>query len=173
LWAESPQGERRELELEEFWPHKGRIILKFRGVDSISAAEELTAWEVQIPREQRAQLEAGAAYVSDLVGCRVVVEGRELGAIAEIQFGAGSAPLLIVRESASARPNPLNQGLLSEGREFQLPWAEEFIEQLDLESRTVRLKVPEGLLELDQPPTPEERAEQKREPHQRRGRRIR
>ena len=30
---------RRELEVEELWPHKGLLVLKFRGIDSISDAE--------------------------------------------------------------------------------------------------------------------------------------
>ena len=72
-------GERRELLLEEHWFHKGGIVLKFAGVDSISDAEQLAGWEVQIPREQRAELEEGAAYVSELVGCEVWVR-RWLGA---------------------------------------------------------------------------------------------
>jgi 16S rRNA processing protein RimM len=145
LWAEFPGGERRELNLEHFWPHKGRMVLKFRGVDSINAAEELAGLELQIPREQRAVLEPGAAYVSELVGCSVVVDGRDLGPVAEVQFGAGTAPLLVVRAA---------------GREFLLPLAEEFIEELDTGKRMVRLKVPEGLLDLDAPLTAEEKASQ-------------
>ena len=27
---------RRELEVEDLWPHKGLMVLKFRGVDSMS-----------------------------------------------------------------------------------------------------------------------------------------
>jgi 16S rRNA processing protein RimM len=154
LWAESPKGERRELELEDFWPHKGRLVLKFRGVNSIGAAEELAGWEIQIPREQRMVLEQGAAYVSELMGCSVMVDGRELGPVADVQFGAGTAPLLVVRAA---------------GREFLLPLAEEFIEELDTGKRLVRLKVPEGLLDLDAPLTAEEKASQ--QPGQRQGKR--
>jgi 16S rRNA processing protein RimM len=147
LWALSPKGERRELHLDDFWPHKGGIVLKFTGVDSIEDAELLVGWEVQIPHSERAQLEAGAAYVSDLVGCMVIVDGRELGPIAEVQFGAGAAPLLVVRNGK---------------REFLLPLAQEFIEELAPEKRVVRLKVPEGLLDLDAPLTTEEKAVQHR-----------
>jgi 16S rRNA processing protein RimM len=146
LWAMWPLGERRALQLEDFWIHKGRVVLKFLGVDSISAAEELTGCEVQIPREERAPLEPGAHYVSDLVGCTVVVDGRQLGPIAEVQFGAGEAPLLVVR---------------TEGREFLLPLAAEFIEELDAGKRTVRLRVPEGLLQLDAPLNAEEKVVQR------------
>ena len=32
------QGTRRELEVENLWPHKGLVVLKFRGVDSMNDA---------------------------------------------------------------------------------------------------------------------------------------
>ncbi len=38
LFALGTTGNRRELELEDFWPHKGRMILKFAGIDNIDAA---------------------------------------------------------------------------------------------------------------------------------------
>ena len=64
-------GTRRELQVEEHWFHKGGVVLKFAGVESISDAEQLAGLELQVPFEQRAELEAGAAYVSDVVGCEV------------------------------------------------------------------------------------------------------
>ena len=42
-------GSRRELQLEEHWFHKGGVVLKFAGVDSISDAEQLAGLELQIP----------------------------------------------------------------------------------------------------------------------------
>ena len=64
-------GTRRELQVEEHWFHKGGVVLKFAGVESISDAEQLAGLELQVPFEQRAELEEGAAYVSDVVGCEV------------------------------------------------------------------------------------------------------
>ena len=66
-------GGRRELQVEEHWFHKGGVVLKFAGVDSISDAEQLAGLELQVPLGQRAELETGAAYVSDVVGCEVWV----------------------------------------------------------------------------------------------------
>ena len=60
---------RLELEVEDLWPHKGLLVLKFAGVDSISEAETLVGCELQVPRSQRSELQAGWNYVSDLVGC--------------------------------------------------------------------------------------------------------
>src|SRR5262249_50642724 len=50
---------RREVTLENSWLHKGRVVLKFRGVDSIEAAQSLAGFEVQIPKSERAELEGG------------------------------------------------------------------------------------------------------------------
>ena len=56
---------------------------------------------MQIPREQRAELEEGAAYVSELVGCEVWVDAEPdktlLGEIADVDLSGGTAPLLVVR----------------------------------------------------------------------------
>src|ERR1700751_972588 len=59
LSALAEDGTRRELEIEEIWPHKGHLVLKFAGIDSISDAETLLRCELQVPADQRAQLEAG------------------------------------------------------------------------------------------------------------------
>ena len=149
-------GSRRELQLEEHWFHKGGVVLKFAGVDSISDAEKLGWLELQVPDEQRAELEAGAAYVSDIVGCEVWVTGTGgpglLGAVAEVQFGAGEAPLLLVRRSRE-----------SGEREFLLPYAEEFVKSIDFGQRRIEMQLPEGLLELQSPLSDDEKQRQKTE----------
>ena len=146
-------GQRRELQLQEFWLHKGGIVLKFAGVESISDGEQLAGWEVQIPREQRAELEEGAAYVSELVGCEIWVDAEPdnklLGEIADVDLSGGAAPLLVVR-------NP-------QGQEFLVPYAEEFLQSADLECGRIQMKLPEGLLELQAPLSAEEKQRQKSE----------
>jgi 16S rRNA processing protein RimM len=141
-----PGGRRRELEVEELWPHKGLLVLKFAGVDSISEAETLVGCELQVPRSQRSKLQAGWNYVSDLVGCRVLDKGRDIGRIEDVQFGAGEAPLLIVRDATS--------------KVFEVPFAEAYLDTVDVGHKQVRMKLPEGLLEVNAPLTAEEKLEQ-------------
>lgn len=129
-------GTRRELQLEDFWPHKGGMVLKFAGVDSIEDAETLLGGEIQIPAQERTELEEGAYYISDLLGCRVSDQGRELGAVADVNFGAGTAPLLIVKDG---------------GREWMIPFVESYLVQLDVPAKRIEMKLPEGMLELDAP----------------------
>lgn len=135
-WREK-SAERRELQLEEFWPHKGGMVLKFAGIDSIEAAEPLVGSEIQIPAAERAKLEDGAVYVSELLGCVVVESGKELGRVVDVNFAAGAAPLLIVNEAG--------------GRELMIPFVEGFIVKLDAAAKRIEMQLPEGMLELDAP----------------------
>ncbi len=163
LHALDERGRRRELELEAHWPHQQRMVLKFSGIDSITDAETLIGDEIQIPKELRAALETGAAYISDLVGCvvhNVGVAGRQpsavqelketepesldrpgglVGVVEDVQFGAGDAPLLVVKQ----------------GRvEHLIPFAAEFIKTLDTAGKRIEMLLPEGLLEANLPGTP-------------------
>jgi 16S rRNA processing protein RimM len=137
---------RRELQLEELWPHKGLLVLKFAGVNSISEAETLVGSELQVPREQRAQLDQGWSYVSDLVGCTVFDSGREIGTVEDLQFGAGEAPLLVVKQGA---------------RRYEIPYAEAYLKNVDLERKRIDMILPDGILEVNAPMTSEEKQQQR------------
>jgi 16S rRNA processing protein RimM len=143
------QDARRELEVEDLWPHKGLVVLKFRGVDSMSDAELLIGSELQVPGAQRADLEPSWNYVSDLIGCAVLDHAREIGRIEDVQFGAGEAPLLVVADGA--------------GKKFDVPFAEAYLEGVDIAQRQVRMNLPEGMLEVNAPVTAEEKQEQQSE----------
>ena len=148
MFALAADGSRRELELESSWPHKGGIVLKFKGVDSINDAERLIGCEVQIPLEERAPLEPGAVYIADLVGCSVVVDGREVGRVEDVQQGTGEAPVLVVKSGT---------------KEYLVPFAAEFVRALDLEGKRLDMSLPEGLLDLDAPLSEDEKREQRRD----------
>ena len=146
LLALEKSGEaRRDLEVEGFWPHKGLLVFKFRGVDSMSDAEELIGCELQVESADRASLEQGWNYISDLVGCVVLDHGLEIGRIEDVQFGAGEAPLLIVGAG---------------GKKFDVPFAEAYLDAVDMSQRQVRMNLPEGMLEINAPMTAEEKQEQ-------------
>ena len=147
VFALAQDNSRRELQIEDAWPHKDWLVLKFAGVDSISDAEVLVGSELQVPLNERAKLEEGAAFVSDLVGCTLFDHGREVGVVSDVRFGAGEAPLLVVGEGK---------------REFEIPYAQEFLVRVDLEGKRLDMNLPEGLLEVNAPLTEEEKKQQRR-----------
>jgi 16S rRNA processing protein RimM len=138
---------RRELQIEDAWPHKDWLVLKFAGVESISDAEILIGSELQVPLAERAELDPGAAYVSDLIDCMLFDRDREVGAVRDVRFGAGEAPLLVVGSGKN---------------ELEIPYAQEFLVRVDLEQKRIEMNLPEGLLEVKAPLTDEEKREQNR-----------
>jgi 16S rRNA processing protein RimM len=150
-------GSRRELHLENSWPHKERLVLKFAGVDSISDAETLLGGEIQIPAEERAHLDGAATYISDLIGCEVFVcvapaalhrgniDLRFLGKITGVLAGAGDAPILEIRDGT---------------REHMVPFAQEYILRLDTAAKRLELQLPEGMLDLGAPLSEQEKQAQ-------------
>jgi 16S rRNA processing protein RimM len=145
---QSGAAERRRLDLDEHWFHKGMVVLKFAGVDSISDAETLVGSEIQIPRSERAALGSDEFYVSDLIGCTVIDSGREIGRVVgrvrDVQFGSGEAPLLVIEGE----------------KEYLVPFAAAYIEKIALDQKRLEMKLPEGLLELDAPLNQEEKQRQ-------------
>jgi len=133
VFALDARNQRREAVVEDSWPHKGLVVLKLRGVESISQAETLIGCEIQVPLSERLPLAAGEAYVSDLVGCDVFDRGTEVGRIAEVRFGSGDAPLLVVRAG---------------NKEHLLPFAEAYLIKVDTEGKRLEMNLPEGMLQL-------------------------
>ena len=135
------------MEVEEAWPHKGLLVLKFVGVDSISDAEELAGYELQVPSSERAELEPGWSYISDLAGCVVFDGDREVGNVSDVQLGAGEAPVLIVKSDAQT---------------YEIPYAEAYLKRVDLAQRRIEMQLPEGLLDVNAPLSAEEKLQQKK-----------
>jgi 16S rRNA processing protein RimM len=142
--ASSGTKTRRKLDLDGHWFHKGMVVLKFAGVDSISDAETLVGSEIQVPRSERAMLGSDEFYVSDLAGCTVTDSGREIGRVKDVQFGSGEAPLLVIEGE----------------KEYLVPFAAAYIEKIALEQKRLEMKLPEGMLELDAPLSQEEKRRQ-------------
>ena len=133
MFALDVRNQRREAVVEDSWPHRGLVVLKLRGVENISQAETLIGCEIQVPLSERLSLTAGEVYVSDLVGCAVFDRGAEVGRIAEVRFGSGDAPLLVVRAG---------------NKEHLLPFAEAYLVKVDTENKRIEMDLPEGMLEL-------------------------
>lgn len=141
LWVLLKTGERREVKIEELWPHKAWLVLKFAGVETITDAEALKGAELQVPRSERAELEPGWTYLSDLIGCTVFDGGREIGPIVDVAFGAGEAPLLVVRDDKSGVAR----------LPYEIPFAQAYLEKVDVGQKQVRMRLPEGLLDVNAP----------------------
>ena len=123
----------------------GRIVLHFAGVDTIEQAEKLAGKEVLVPLTERLPLDPGAAYISDLVGCAVYDRGVALGVVDSVEFPTTPDGTRRLEEAA-----PLLAITSPGGDEILIPFANAFLLELDVASKTIRMALPEGLAEINQ-----------------------
>jgi 16S rRNA processing protein RimM len=118
--------------VEELWEHKGRPVIKLSGVDSISAAEALEGCEIRIPKEERPAAPEDEYYHDDLVGCQVVdsESGFALGVVTAWRDFGGP-------------------GVLEVDNRLLIPFARSICVGIDVAAKQIRVKLPEGLLDLN------------------------
>jgi 16S rRNA processing protein RimM len=141
--SETASTPAREMMLERHWLHKGRVVLKFSGIDSISNAELLRDLMVAIPTSERIPLSDGAAYISDLVGCEIVDVANSAVCVGKITDVDRDAGLLMVKSMA--------------GGEILIPFAKAYLVGMDLAAKRIEMRLPGGLLDINAPLTEEER----------------
>ncbi|HZC42611.1 MAG TPA: ribosome maturation factor RimM [Acidobacteriaceae bacterium] len=136
--------------LEQSWLHKGKIVLKFSQVDSISAAEALRGADLVISSAQRMPLHSDEVYISDLIGCEcwdvptvLACSPHLLGTIRDVLRQENTADQLVV---AGAN-----------GVEYEIPFAKAYVVKVDVAARRLEMSLPPGLLEVNAPLTEEER----------------
>jgi 16S rRNA processing protein RimM len=140
VYLETPGQSPSPALIENVWNHKGRIVLKFGGVDTIDAASHLRGRHVLIPFEKRSPLPENTYYWSELVGCRVVLRsprpGGELGTVTAVEPTGGVA-LLHVLPDASGKDEVL------------IPFAQAICTRIDMKARMIEIDPPEDLLKLN------------------------
>jgi len=122
-----------ELNLENHWFHKRRVILKFRGIDAITPAERLVGYEVTVDNSQLMAPEPGSYYQHDLVGCRIEDEdGVTRGNVVEVLGAPGNYLLKVSRDTG----------------DFLVPFAESYFPKIDVRNKVLICDLPEGLEDL-------------------------
>jgi 16S rRNA processing protein RimM len=130
VYLPGPGGGARLVEVESAWPHKGRFVVKFAGVDSIDAAEALRGHELRVGEEELPALPAGSYWHHQLKGLEVVdEEGRGLGRADDFLETGGESPVLVVRGAG--------------GAETLIPLVDAFVRKVDLAGGRIVVAPPE------------------------------
>jgi 16S rRNA processing protein RimM len=124
-------GAGTEYLVQEVWSHKGMLVFKFAGVDSMDAAEPLRGAEVRIPPSERVSLEPGEFFHSDIIGCelRDRVTKRVIGKVTGWEECGGPSLLQI------------------DGGRFLVPFVKAICVNIRPEDKLIETDLPEGLEE--------------------------
>jgi 16S rRNA processing protein RimM len=130
--VEDTAGALQRLRVTDCWPHKGRFVLKFEGIDSIDAADTLRGRDLVIAENELLPLPPGSYYHHQLRGLRVQdPAGRPLGRVQDV-LETGAVPVLQID---------------NDGREVLLPLAESFVAAVDVAGGALTV-TPDAIPEL-------------------------
>lgn len=128
-----PIGLPGDLTLVRARPHAGGWILQFEEIGDRTLAERYKGRRLSLARDELVELGEDEFFLHDLDGIRVEGPGGErLGEVRAVYPTAGR-PLL---------------GIAADGEERLLPFVREFVEEVDLGEGVMRVRPPQGLLEL-------------------------
>jgi 16S rRNA processing protein RimM len=129
----SPSGERKLVQLEDYWFQKDRVILKIAECDNVDSAKQLVGYEFAVAEADRVPLEEDEFYDWELEGCTVKVGDKSIGQVRSVMKTGGAEILVIADDS---------------GKEQLVPLAAEIVIKVDTAARVILIDPPEGLLEL-------------------------
>jgi len=117
----------REARIASARPHADRVLVKFEGIDDVNP---LRNWTIEIPESEARELEENEYFLHDLIGLTLIdAAGHEQGKVIDVYEGGGGLLLQVQRGE----------------RKFDVPFASEICTNIDLQSKTMTVKLPEGI----------------------------
>lgn len=121
------------LQIENVRLQKNMVILKLEGINDRNAAEAAKGRDIFITEDDLPELEDGEYYVRDLIGMTVEEDGNVLGKVTDVLQNTAQDVFEVERKN---------------GKQLLIPRVDEFVLDIDLDTRKIKVKLPEGLLEL-------------------------
>jgi 16S rRNA processing protein RimM len=129
----SPAGQRNQIQLEDYWFQKDRVVLKLADYDDVDKAKQLVGYDFAVPESERVPLGEDEFYDWELEGCTVKVGEKSIGEVRSVMRTGGTALLVVADDS---------------GKEQLAPLAAEIVVSIDKTARVILIDPPEGLLDL-------------------------
>ena len=134
LIAVAPNGQRRDVQLEDHWFQNDRVILKLVDCDDVETAKTFVGYDFNVPETERVQLSEDEYYDWELEGCTVQVErDKKIGTVRSVIKTGGVEILAVVDD---------NQ------KEILVPLVSSIVIDVDTQAKVILIDPPEGLLDL-------------------------
>ena len=122
-----------EYEIISVSYQKNLVLLGLSGVTNLTLAEKLKNSVLYAERDDMEELPEDTYYITDLIGCVIFEDSVEIGKVSDV-ITTGGVDLYEIRRTGN--------------KPLYLPASKENILQIDISSKTIQVKIPEGLLDL-------------------------
>ncbi len=125
-------GEYVEVVVATHRVHKGADLLKFKHLNSINDVEKYKGCALLVSTDDLEELEENEFYYFEIIGCEVVTtDGEKIGEISEI-LETGANDVWVVKRQGQ--------------KDALIPYIEDVVKDVDIDTKTVTIQVLEGLL---------------------------
>jgi 16S rRNA processing protein RimM len=115
-------------------PHSRNVLMSLKGIDNRHSAESLVGSELFFEKSMLPELEAGTYYWEDIIGLAVYTTGGTYLGKVESIIETGSNDVYVVSDQ-NQEPR----------KEILVPALESVVLEIDINSRIMRVDLPEGL----------------------------
>lgn len=133
LKKDEHSSETKSLTIEKCKVHKDGLILKVKEVSDRNQAEAIKGNLFYISTELLESEAGETIYLAEIENFHVIVNGEDIGEIIDFN-NHGAHDILIVQNQTQT---------------IQIPFVDDFIEEIDFEEEKVFMKLPEGLLNIN------------------------
>lgn len=127
----SAEAVKMQIEKSEFI--KNYAVIKLKGVDSYEDAAAFVGSEMLVPESERVTPPNGTYFVDSLIGMKVVdPAGARIGAVENVVSNLSQSILLIS---------------MGDGTEFNLPFVDAFVKNVDEGKKEITVELIEGIVE--------------------------
>lgn len=119
-----------KFEVENVKTHKGFYIVKFKNYDSINDVLKFKDMDIYIDEDDLSDLGANEYYIKDLIGLDIYSLDEKIGVLEDI-YEYLANDIYVVR--------------LNDGKEILIPAVDEFILEVNLDKKFIKVKLIEGM----------------------------
>lgn len=130
-------GKIRALTIDSARPHKQFIIVKFKEIPDMTAAEKLKEALIVITRDQLKELPPDTWYIHDLIGMSVLTEsGEKIGTLVDV-LTTGANDVYLVKT-------------INGSKDILLPAIKDVILDVNIDTKTMTVFLMPGLVDDDE-----------------------
>lgn len=127
---EDPSGGRQRVTFDTVKPHNRTLLVSLAQITDRDQARALTGSSLRVPRSCLPKVDAGTYYWADLIGMAVFDTDRKYLGLLKKVMATGSNDVYVIRDN---------------GNEVLVPALASVVLEVDVDRKTMKVALPEGL----------------------------